>query len=246
MSDLDFTSDPRDCGSDVGAYVLGALERGEAEAFRRHIADCVVCRDEVATLQAVADSLSTSPSHLGATKGLRRRVLALGAAESKAIPSADRPRRVRLRLPRPALIRSLPFGQGRTLLAGGLLAAAVSVGVLELGSGGASSVRSVPAAVIDQGDFAHAVLNLGGGHAELLVSGMQPPPSGMIYEVWLDRPGQAPQATSSLFSVTSAGAGVVDIPGSLRGVSEVMVTPEPLGGSRVPTHAPVLVAALTS
>jgi hypothetical protein len=50
--------------------------------------------------------------------------------------------------------------------------------------------------------------------------------------------------TSALFSTTAAGSGTVDVPGNLHGVTLVMVTPEPAGGSKVPTHPPVLVAQL--
>ncbi len=47
----------RDCGEDVAAYVLGALEPDEAEAFRRHIADCAECREEVAAFEQVTEAL---------------------------------------------------------------------------------------------------------------------------------------------------------------------------------------------
>ena len=84
-----------------------------------------------------------------------------------------------------------------------------------------------------------------GGSAELIVRHLRPPPPGHIYEVWLKRGAQAPSPTRALFSVTSSGAGDVGVPGNLRGVSAVLVTPEPDGGSRVPTHKPVVVAQLT-
>jgi hypothetical protein len=45
--------------------------------------------------------------------------------------------------------------------------------------------------------------------------------------------------------VTAAGAGSADVPGDLHGVSQVMVTTEPAGGSAVPTSAPLIVARLT-
>ncbi len=41
-----------------------------------------------------------------------------------------------------------------------------------------------------------------------------------------------------------AGCGDIGVPGDLRGVTAVMVTQEPAGGSRVPTRAPVIVARL--
>jgi hypothetical protein len=54
-----------------------------------------------------------------------------------------------------------------------------------------------------------------------------------------------PSPTGALFGVTAAGAGEVEVPGDLRGVSRVTVTQEPTGGSRVPTRAPVIIATLT-
>jgi hypothetical protein len=78
------------------------------------------------------------------------------------------------------------------------------------------------------------------GHAELVVSGMPPPPPGRIYEVWLSRGASSPQPTDVLFGVTRRGNGSVNVPGRLNGVKEVMVTSEPLGGSLRPTSAPVL------
>jgi hypothetical protein len=44
-----------------------------------------------------------------------------------------------------------------------------------------------------------------------------------------------------LFSVTRTGSGSVGVP-YLRGVSKVLVTDEPLGGSLKPTREPVIVA----
>jgi hypothetical protein len=82
------------------------------------------------------------------------------------------------------------------------------------------------------------------GRAELIVEHFAPPPLGRIYEVWLKRGAAAPTPTPTLFSVTRAGHADVGVAGRLKGVTEVLVTPEPLGGSLVPTHAPVIVARL--
>jgi hypothetical protein len=69
---------------------------------------------------------------------------------------------------------------------------------------------------------------------------MPEPPTGEVYEVWTESPGEAPRATDALFTIASDGSGSVDVPGSLRGVEEVMVTTEPLGGSAHPTSPAVL------
>jgi hypothetical protein len=62
--------------------------------------------------------------------------------------------------------------------------------------------------------------------------------------VWLVHGKQAPQPTNALFDVNADGSTAVDVPGSLKGVDQVLVTPEPKGGSTVPTHTPVIAAQL--
>jgi hypothetical protein len=63
--------------------------------------------------------------------------------------------------------------------------------------------------------------------------------------VWLNRPGRRPHPTSALFNVTDAGDAGVDVPGDLRHVWQIMVTPEPAGGTQMPTHPAVITARLT-
>jgi anti-sigma-K factor RskA len=225
----------RDCGSDVAAYALGALDAHEVMAFEAHLDTCTVCRDELTAFQEVVDVLPMSaPSH-PAPMRLRRRVMAAVAAEPKAGRHAPRERSWA-----PWLAGLSP----RMGLAVAALAAVVIVaaGALALG-GGTARTRVITAQVI--GSSGTAQLRVTGGHAELVVHDLPSPPAGHIYEVWLARPGRAPTPTSALFSVTSRGAGDVDVPGSLQGVRVVMVTPEPAGGSRVPTHAAVIRAVLT-
>ena len=48
----------------VSAYVLQALSPNEAAAFEAHIASCVHCRQELDTLQEVADSLAFWPTNV--------------------------------------------------------------------------------------------------------------------------------------------------------------------------------------
>lgn len=234
MSAEDRISDRHGCGGDAAAYVLGALEPAEAEAFRAHLATCIICRDEVAALQPVVDALPMAATQYDAPSGLRRRVLAAARAERPA-PTPASPQRARttgFRLPRPALAGALAV----------VLAFAI-VGVVDLASGGSSGVRVIPARVTALD--ASAQLRVTDGRAELVVRHFPPPPAGHIYEVWLQRGTAAPSPTKTLFSVTSGGAGNIGLPESMSGVSAVLVTPEPAGGSPAPTHSPVIVAPLT-
>jgi len=237
MTAEDHISETYACRGDAAAYVLGSLEQDEAEAFRRHLASCIVCRDELSAFQQAVDLLPMAAPQYPLPRGLRRRVLRELRAERRTTPSAaGRPRAA------PSLFR-IPIR--RPVLALGVLlcAALATAGGIELASGGSSGVRIVQASVT--GSAGRAQLRLSHGGAELIVSNLPPPPLGHVYEVWLTHGRQPPSPTNVLFSVTSTGSGDVGVPGDLRGVSEILVTPEPSGGSRAPTHEPVIVARLT-
>jgi hypothetical protein len=85
------------------------------------------------------------------------------------------------------------------------------------------------------------------GHGVLVGRDLPPPPRGRIYQVWLLRPGaSAPEPTPALFGVSTDGSAEVAVPGDLKGVKQVLVTHEPLGGSRAPTRAPILTVPTTT
>ena len=77
-----------------------------------------------------------------------------------------------------------------------------------------------------------------------VIAGMPQTSAQRVYEVWVKRSG-APQPTDALFTVTANGDATVGVPGSVAGVKVVMVTSEPLGGSKVPTSPPVIIAHLS-
>jgi anti-sigma-K factor RskA len=218
---------------DLAAYALGALEPAEAEALARHIETCTICRDELDSLRSAVDLLPISAPVFEAPPALRRRVRRAIDAEPRVSARSRANRSGGSWLPRwvsrPALA-----------VAGGL--AAVVIALVIVFTSGNSSTRVVNAQVTGPGK---ASLKISGGHGELVVRRFAPPPTGKIYEVWLVRGMHAPQPTSALFGVTADGSGDVEVPGSLHGVSQVLVTPEPAGGSQVPTHAPVIAVKLS-
>lgn len=232
MSDRQAMSETHDCGGEAAAYVLGALEPAEAQAFRRHLEQCAVCRDEVDTLSGVVGALPMAASQVQPPRRLRRRVVR--AVRSQPRPSAAAPPRTtrRLAVPRPAV----------AALAAALLAAGAAFAGVELSAGG-PAIQVIQARV--SGISGSAELRVNNGHGELIVRHLTPPPAGRVYEVWLKSPGANPVPASVLFSVNSSGGADVGLPQALGGVSQVMVTPEPHGGSLMPTHAPVIVASLS-
>lgn len=226
-------SGAHDCGGDAAAFALGALEVAEAEAFERHLEDCAVCREEVVALRRVVQALPMAAPQHPAPRRLRGRVLRAIAEEPKPATST---------LPRRQTALN-PSRIWRGLVAAGAFAAIALAIIAGLDSASGGEVRVIRARVA--GIAGSASVRLQGGRGELVVRHLSPPPSGDIYELWLKRPRSAPTPTSILFSVTSAGAGEVGLPPRLRGVTQIMVTPEPKGGSTSPTHSPVIVAPLT-
>jgi hypothetical protein len=132
------------------------------------------------------------------------------------------------------------------LAATGALAAGVLIGALALNTGSSRQTTQLIRAQVlpPAGHDATAALRKAGSHVQLQVTGMPAPALGRIYEVWLKDGSGPPAPTDALFSVTGQGDGTVGVPGDLKGVSKVMVTEEPAGGSLKPTHSPVIVASV--
>ncbi len=210
-------SGPHECGGDAAAYALGALEPAEAEAFRRHMSHCVVCRDEVNQFRRVADGLALSTPQYPVSRGLRRRVLRQVRAEPRATATARRRRA--LVVPRPVRVAAATLA----------VAIAVVAGVALIVGGASRRVIQTTA----------ATLTISGDRAELKVHRLPASPAGQTYELWVQH-GSRPPSPSTLFSVTSRGTADLGVPGSVDGVSAVLVTQEPAGGTLTPTHPPVI------
>jgi anti-sigma-K factor RskA len=218
----------RECGENAAAYVLGALEPAEAEAFRAHIAECAACRDEVGAFEQITKALPAETGRPEVPRDLRRRVMREVRATPKTV-SAPRPHTVR------APTR-FPLAWGGALAAG---AVAVIVAIVLVSSGGSGGTRVIQASV------GNAQLHIAAGRGDLVVHRLPPLPAGRIYEMWVQRGNAAPTPTGTLFSTRANGSANVGVPGSLDGVSRVMVTQEPAGGTLAPTSAPVIVAPVT-
>jgi anti-sigma-K factor RskA len=216
-------------GDDAAAYVLGALEPSEVESFRRHLADCAACQKEVAEFEQITGALPEASLQLEVPKHLRRRVL----TEVRATPKAQ------------AAGRTMPVRTVRSwrpMVAWGGAFAAVVVAVIvavALSSGGSGGTRVI------QASTGSAELRIAGGRGDLIVHRLPQLPAGRIYEMWVQRGNKAPVPTGTLFGVTASGSAAVGVPGNLSGVSAVLVTQEPAGGTPAPTTEPVVVAPVT-
>ena len=236
---------------DAGAWVLGALPADEHERFAAHLPGCEVCRREVAELQMVADTLPLAAPQMAPPPELKERIMATVRAEAAVLeaagPEADtapgapvhapvRPKQKRRRWRLPAIaLRPIPAAVAAAVL----IALGVGGGIL---LSGGSSGKTVQAQVVaPAAPAARASLTVADDRATLKVRDFPAPPSGRVYQVWLKRPGRPPDPTTALFRV-SGGNATVDVPGSMKGVDQVLVTAEPDGGSRAPTRDPVIIA----
>lgn len=223
---------------DAAAYALGALE--EPEFYREHLETCAICQADVDELQLAVNILPATVPPARAPKALVERVLTTVRSEAQLLDAAGpQTERTSWRANR---WRSRPT----SLLTAGVALAAIAAAAIAIIVGGGSSAgeRVIPGRVRGSGPGATAFLRERGGQAELVVSRIPQPALGKVYEVWLSRGSGSAQPTDALFSVTSQGNGSVDVPESLHGIKEVMVTSEPLGGSTHPTSPPLIRIAL--
>jgi anti-sigma-K factor RskA len=232
---------------DIGAYLLGALPGGEHDAFERHLATCHVCQDEVERMRGAADALPRSVEQYEPPPALKAALMEQVYADAPRATTHE---------PRRSLAERLGLaGGGLRLKPRAALAATAFVLVLGLaagygaadlgsddGAGTAAGARSVAAAVdatrVGQGRATLVVPGDGGGGSQLRVAAMPQPRRGQLYQVWLQRGGQV--EPGPLFSVDRNGNGVGAVPGSLDGVTAVLVTRERAGGAQQPTEAPVV------
>jgi len=201
---------------DAAPYLLGALDPEEARAFVDHLEGCAICRDDVAALAPVLEALPTSAPAQRVPRALRRRVLRAARAEPKASPRGWSRWLRNLR-------RSAPAGW--LALAASMAAAAVVVQI--------ATPRPHERVI------GHAQLRITRDSGKLVVARLPALPADRTYEVWLQS-GTRPPVPSALFAVTARGTADVDVPADLHGVTRLLVTVEPRGGSVHPTTPAVI------
>ena len=232
---------------DLGAYLLEALPADEREGFETHLEECALCREDLASLEVAAAALPASVEQIAPPPELKRRIMAVVESEAELLAAAgagaDRPaaaeRRRRFSLPslRPAFALAGVMG---LILLGGIIGVALDGDEPR----GVDRGRTVAAKVDENfASGARAELVVHDHDSMLRVSGMPVPRGDRVYQVWLKRPGKGPEPTAALFVPRADGSGSVSVPGSLRGVEQVLVTKEPKTGSQRPTTSPVIAAS---
>jgi Anti-sigma-K factor rskA/Putative zinc-finger len=210
---------------DVGAYLLGALNDLERQAFERHLTGCSECQEEVERLRPAADALPGSVVQLEPPRGLKKRLMA--EVERDLRPRRSAPRFSLPRIPRLALA-------GAVLLLG----LVIGFGVAQLGG---DDTRTVTATVAKAMPDAGGTLDVKGDSATLNLHNMPDLGRARVYEVWLQHGNRLVPART--FEVGGDGVGQVDLH-DVAGAKAVFVTREPRGGSQVPSESPIVSVAL--
>ncbi|MFD5257412.1 anti-sigma factor domain-containing protein [Streptomyces bobili] len=237
-----------------GAYALHALSDEENASFERHLVGCEPCAQETAELSATAARLGLAVA-APASPALRERVLRRITTVRQETPGTP--------------IRVLPVRAGlrarllsRWALAACLAAAAALGGTTvwqhqqaadaraeaRQASRTADEIAAVLAApdartrAADLTDSATStvVVSRSRDRAVFVVSGMDRPPSGKVYQLWFDDGGT--MRSAGLMEPGRSDQAVL-MRGGVDGASGMGITIEPDGGSKQPTTTPIALMA---
>lgn len=227
------------------AYLLGALSPGEQSEIEHHLGGCAECQSELRWLDPVIEELAESVPQVQPPGDLKMRILAEVKAEAEASAALDmaRPGQEPARtstgfsfrnLFRPAVLA----GVAATLFIGVVVGYAIN--------GGSDSGTGLDGGTTITGKSdigANAVLVRSGDSGTLKIADLKELDGDEVYQAWVQH-GQAVVPTDSLFTPDRNGNATTSIP-DLNGVSTIMISAEPKGGSKQPTTAPVVTIDLT-
>jgi anti-sigma-K factor RskA len=217
---------------ELAAYLLGALEPGEAAALEQHLAGCEECRAELEWLRPAVLSLPEAVEPTEPPAGLRTRIIGEIEAETKPERATSRFGWKR----RSPALRPLA---GLAVIA--LLVAAVAgYAIRDGGESGSNATTvatgkppAVTAEMISEGDSGTLRLE----HLHQL-------PPDEVLQAWVQR-GERVESAKTLFVPNPDGTATAVID-DMDGVDAVMVTAEPRGGSEQPTGEPIVEMSIPS
>jgi len=211
---------------ELAAYLLGALEPGEAAELERHLAGCEECWTELEWLRPAVQQLPESVQRIDAPPELRGRLMEQVRSEAESAPAPRRARRW-----------SIGGWSLRPVagLAALVLVAAVAAYAIGSGDSGGANTTTVVAGH-SPGVVAEVVRD--GGSGTLHLTNLHQLPPDKVLQAWVQR-GNRVVSAKTLFVPNQDGTASATID-DMEGVNTVMVTAEPRGGSVQPTSAPIV------
>lgn len=221
-----------------GAYALDALDAGEAEEFRSHLADCPACDQEVREFQRVAARLGAVET-VAAPAYLRARVLAAVDRTPQLPPTI--PSIVERSPQRRWRPRLMMLAAAAVLVAGG----AVGVGVAldsrqaELDAAAAQvfeapDARTLTAPTSNGGELVVAVSP---SRQQVALDTRRLPAleDGQVYQVWAVQ-GDVVLSSAAVLDDLDEGAAMA----APDDGTQMAITVEPAGGSEKPSGDPIV------
>ena len=215
-------------GDEIAAFLLGALEPGEAAELERHLAGCEECRTELEWLRPAVQLLPESVQRVEAPPELRGRLMEQVRAEAEKDPAPYRARRWSI------------SGWSLRPLAGltALVLVAAAVAAYAISSGDSNGGGNTTTVVEGHSPGVVAEVVRDGGSGTLHLANLHQLPSDKVLQAWVERDGRVVSA-KTLFVPNQDGTASATID-DMKGVKTVMVTAEPRGGSVQPTLPPIV------
>ncbi|HXR60740.1 MAG TPA: anti-sigma factor [Solirubrobacterales bacterium] len=221
-------ADHNSWSEDLGAYMLGALEPGEAETFTRHLEGCERCQAELRWLQPALHSLPESVERREPPPRLRESLMAEVRGEAERAAGAERVKHRRTLFPAWLLKPAAGLAVVALLVAGVI---GYEVGKDDGSDGGPTTIER-------QVDGIGVKMVQEGSGGTLQLSNLPQVPADKVLEAWVEREGEV-EAVPALLVPDRDGHAETTI-ADMSGVDVVMVTEEPRGGSEAPTGEPIM------
>ncbi len=225
----------------TAGYALDALDADERWAYETHLAECERCREELTSFWETTEALAIGATGAAPNPELRGRILDAARAEQQVVVPLESRRR-----------RAVPV-LGAAAAIAAVVALAVSLWATRL-SGDLDDSRLAlererqAAAVLADPSARTVSLEAGegrlvvddGGHAVLVLDGLNPAPKGKTYELWIMEGEDASPA--GLFRGRD-GLDWIRLDGTVDTGDVVAVTLEEAGGVEVLANDPIVASA---
>lgn len=227
---------------DLAAYMLGALEPGEAAELERHAEGCERCQAEIRWLTPALDALPETVERLEPPRELRERIMSEVRFEAEPADAGAEPAAAGIFGRAAGWLRELgsgPMGLRPVVGFGVAVLVVAAVAGFAIGGGlGSDEGGQTTTVVAGKPPGITAKMISEGDSGTLHLANVKQLPSDRVLEAWVQRDGEV-EPVEALFVPNRKGRASTEIP-DMDGVEVVMVTTEPEGGSESPTSSPIV------